>query len=782
MGRSFTVRGRRITPKPINPPEPLESRVVLSPIGAGTPDRSRRAAAAVRPLQAAPEAGSGTFLGGQFASVPSAEFPTIQLAPGYRIERVASGLTYATAMTFDEQGRLYVAEAGGQFLEEPPASRILRIEGGRAVEVANLTALGVADSVAGLAYRGGSFYFTHRDPADRTGAVSRLNPDGTLTRLLSGIVDSQSEHQVNGLRFGPDGRLYVTSGPAFNSGVAGIDNAPFIQRSPGVRTTAGQDLVLTGVNFETPDFRTPDPSDTVQTGAYVPFGTATAPGQVIRGTNKPGGAILAFDPDNAEATVRPFAWGFRNVIGIAFDGAGQLYAAVNGYDVRGSRPINDRYDVTYRVREGAWYGYPDYSAALEPVTDPRFDSPDSLQAMQFVNGVPVGRALRPVIDQAASGLATPDRTLVYGRHEVNSSPSLIDIAPASFGPVGGQVFVAEWGDLAPNTTPLRDGNAGFQIVRIDPETGRAVPFVRNLSRGPASAQGAEGLGIERPYDVQFGPDGAMYIVDYGIARVNRGREAEGQVPYEFPPGTAAIWRVTRDPLAGPTVQALRTDTGRGGADLVVTFSDEVTNLTAANFAVRTPGRDGRFGTSDDRTTPVRSVSFLPGQRTARVSLGRGFRPGQLQQLVLRPEGGPAGVALDGDANGRPGGSFAATFGVGSDLRFTDVDGDRVTLRLRGGGRLETLGGADGAVQQVRVVGARSGRTVLSGEVRRARSGGDGRVDLPAVLGLDGVRNRLTSPTFTIGFPDPAAVDAALASGVVATRTRPDGPRDNWLRP
>ncbi|MEJ7639567.1 MAG: hypothetical protein WKF75_16725 [Singulisphaera sp.] len=121
--------------------------------------------------------------------------------------------------------------------------------------------------------------------------------------------------------------------------------------------------------------------------------------------------------------------------------------------------------------------------------------------------------------------------------------------------------------------------------------------------------------------------------------------------------------------------------------------------------------------------------------------------------------------------------------MGSDLQFTDVDGDRVTLRLRGGGRLETLGGAPTGPCS-RCGSSAPGRAAPSSRARSAvlAAARDGQVDLPTVLGLDGVRNRLTSPTFAIGFPDTAAVDAALASGVVATRTRWDGPRDNRLRP
>jgi len=41
---------------------------------------------------------------------------SLDLPPGYQIEKVVDGLTYATALTWDDQGRLYVAEAGGGIL------------------------------------------------------------------------------------------------------------------------------------------------------------------------------------------------------------------------------------------------------------------------------------------------------------------------------------------------------------------------------------------------------------------------------------------------------------------------------------------------------------------------------------------------------------------------------------------------------------------------------------------------------------------------------------------
>jgi len=327
--------------------------------------------------------------------------------------------------------------------------------------------------------------------------------------------------------------------------VVGIDIAAFVARSPELHTTPCQDITLRGLNFETPDFRTEDPSDTVLTGAYVPFGTETTPGQVIPGTAKCGGAVIAFDPvaDDPEATLEVYAWGMRNVIGVAWGADGTMYAGVNGFDVRGSRPVNDEYDATYIVEEGTWYGWPDHSAALEPL-GPTFDSPDSLQAPTVLDGKMLGKDLAPVIDHDASGLEVADPSLVLGLHGFNSSPSKLAVAPDSWGDLAGHVFVAEWGDLSPNTNPLRDKPEGYQIVGIDPATGQVRPFVRNIEPGPASRQNARLQGIERPIDVKFGPDGAMYVVDYGIANVNPARTAEGQVPYEFPPETGAVWRVT----------------------------------------------------------------------------------------------------------------------------------------------------------------------------------------------------------------------------------------------
>ena len=473
----------------------------------------------------------------------------MQLPQGYRIEKVVGGLNVPTALAWDAQGRMYVAEAGGSLFPEQKAPiRILRVEGGRATPITgDLANSGVNVALVGMTFHNGAFYITHR-AADLTGAVSRVSMDGQVTKVFDGIIDSQAEHQINDIQVGPDGRMYVAVGPAGNAGVIGPSVAPWVMKSPNVHTTPCRDIVLTGRNFRTPDFRTQqDTTDMATTGAYVPFGTETQPGQRIAGTNKCGGSILAFDPNNAEATIRPYAWGFRNLIGLAWNRqTGDMYAAENGYDIRGSRPVQDELDATLRVREGMWYGVPDFSAGRQPLTNPAFEPPDSLQAMVIVSGQPQGKTLGFVIDHAASGLTPPTPDVVVGRHEINSSPSFLDVAPPSWGDMAGQLFIAEWGDLSPPTNPLRGKRpAGYRVVRVDPATGgRAEPFVRNQQPGPASMQGAQGQGLDRPFNVKFGPDGAMYIVDYGVVKIDMSLTKQGKPPYDEMAGTGAIWRVT----------------------------------------------------------------------------------------------------------------------------------------------------------------------------------------------------------------------------------------------
>jgi glucose/arabinose dehydrogenase len=87
----------------------------------------------------------------------------------------------------------------------------------------------------------------------------------------------------------------------------------------------------------------------------------------------------------------------------------------------------------------------------------------------------------------------------------------------------GEVLVAMWGDRAPFSTsgrPIPSPLPGYRVVRVDTDSrpGRVMDFIYNTQGGPASmlSEGSN-VGLERPIDVKFGPDGNLYILDFGQA-------------------------------------------------------------------------------------------------------------------------------------------------------------------------------------------------------------------------------------------------------------------------
>jgi glucose/arabinose dehydrogenase len=102
----------------------------------------------------------------------------------------------------------------------------------------------------------------------------------------------------------------------------------------------------------------------------------------------------------------------------------------------------------------------------------------------------------------------------------------------------GDVFVARFGDLAPITTPRLTTQAGFKVVRVDTHGRRVVDFAVNRIAGPASKLPHEGF--ERPSHCQFGPDGALYVVDWGEIEI-----APERGGVRMQKGTGTLWRIRR---------------------------------------------------------------------------------------------------------------------------------------------------------------------------------------------------------------------------------------------
>jgi glucose/arabinose dehydrogenase len=447
--------------------------------------------------------------GGQHSNVERrVNAADIALPAGYSVVMVAQGLTFPTGGTFDSAGNFYVIESGYSYGEVFTTPRLLRVgQDGQTQVVAEGTNNG---PWTGAAFHDGNF-FVAEGGVNEGGRILRISPAGQITTIVDGLP-SFGDHHTDGPAVSPDGWIYFGQGTASNSGVVGEDNEKFgwLKRHPEFHDIPGADITLAGGNFKDKSGKS--------TGAFVPFGTTTAPGQVIPGQLKCSGSVLRVRPDGSG--LERVAWGFRNPFGLAFSPQGQLYVTDNGYDERGSRPVWGAADILWRVESGQWYGWPDYSAG-EPLTLKKFKPPHGRQP-QFILAQHPGTPPQPV-----------------AKFGVHSSADGFDFSRSDrFGHVG-QAFVALLGDEAPSTGKLLHA-VGFKVVRVDPQTGIIEDFAVNRGphNGPANKIGSGGL--ERPVAVRFNRAGdTLYIVDFGIIL----QDKSGAKPQQ---GSGVIWKVTRD--------------------------------------------------------------------------------------------------------------------------------------------------------------------------------------------------------------------------------------------
>lgn len=446
----------------------------------------------------------------------------VALPRGYRIEAVATGLTYPSGITFDDSGTAYVVESGFSYGEDWQEPRLLRLGPG-----SRLTVIAAGDSngpwTGAAWHRGGegqedAFYVAEGGQL-RGGRILRIARGGKQKVLLEGLP-SYGDHHSNSPVIGGDGMLYFGQGTATNSGVVGVDNSDFgwLKRQPGFHDKPCTDLVLAGVNYVTSNPLSGKKRDSAETGAFSPFGTRTLPGQVVKGGVPCNGAVMRMPL--AGGPLQVVAWGFRNPYSMDFNRSGRLYVLDNGYDERGSRPVWGAADLLWAVQDGAWYGWPDYSGS-KTLDRNEFRAP--------------GKEVPPLLLDKAPG-HVPDPAAFL---PVHSSANGLDF---SFSPAfghEGQAFVALFGDMAPAAGKTL-APVGFRVVRVDTEKGVITDFAVNLkaAKGPASRSGTGGL--ERPVALRFSPDGSsLYVVDFGVMRVSR----KGIYPERL---TGVVWRIWKE--------------------------------------------------------------------------------------------------------------------------------------------------------------------------------------------------------------------------------------------
>ncbi len=422
----------------------------------------------------------------------------IKLPSEYCIDVFAYGLDTPINMIFTDDGEILVADAG----VIDGNGKVLKLK----KNCFEVVAEGFNPPLTGINWLNGNIYVSHR------GFITIVKPDGVKEDIISGLP-SFGDHHNNRVVFGCDGKMYFGQGTATNSGVVGLDNG-WIMKYPFFHDYPGQNIILKGENFTTENIQTNSPCDYAVTGAYSPFGVPGYPYEIVKGIVRASGSILRANLDGSDLEL--IAWGLRNPFRMKFDKFNRLCSTNHGADVRGSRPINNSPDEFHIVTPGSWYGWPDFTGGL-PVTLPQF-KPEGEPQPEFL------LMEHPMIPSRPFSLFTPHSAIMG-----------FDFNYSDFGPYG-DVYIAEYGSEAPETTggkPLP--GVGHRVSRIDMQTGDVSTFAINKSGFAASYTG-EG-GFERPIDVVFGPDNAMYVVDFAVT-------PEGE-PDEFYPSSGVIWRISR---------------------------------------------------------------------------------------------------------------------------------------------------------------------------------------------------------------------------------------------
>lgn len=397
---------------------------------------------------------------------------------GSPLEMVFDQLSFPTSLALGEDGSFYVAESGLRFDGAPPGGRIWHLtpDGERKLLVRNLRA-----PVNGVSLHDGRLYVSE---GGCPGRISRWDLRGGSREVILDNLPGDGNYHTNMAVFGCDDKLYFSQGAMTNTGIIGLDayELGWLRRLPHNCDLPGYDIVLNGVNVETPNPLSEVENATTRTGAFAPFGKHTVRGQRVAAQLPCTASVMRCNPDGSELEL--VAWGLRNAYGLGFLPDGRLLATDQGADDRGSRPVGNVPDMLFEVRKGAWYGWPDFVGET-PITDPRYQSVcGPLPTFLLANHEELPRPEEPLL-----------------RFPPHAAAVKFDVAPAGTSRWEGQLFVALFGDEVPMTA--RSGpRVGRSIVRVDPGDWSLHPFVQDK--------------LLRPIDVRFSPaEPALYILDFG---------------------------------------------------------------------------------------------------------------------------------------------------------------------------------------------------------------------------------------------------------------------------
>jgi glucose/arabinose dehydrogenase/N-acetylneuraminic acid mutarotase len=373
-----------------------------------------------------------------------------------------------TSMAWGPDGRLYVTELFGTIhalkindAKEVVSDRVITTLGSRLTLGISVDPESTPSNVV--------LWVSHSSPSTSNGAlnsskVTRLSGPDFTTRndVITGLPRAIANHGVNAVHFGSDGKLYIAAGGNTGAGAPNMANTEFGPRAEQPLSAA---LLVADVRAAGFDGSCATPENT-----YGP-----SPCDVV-----------------------PYSTGLRNMYDFVFHSNGSIYGPDNGLGVTGTYPPSptdpciglgdptlwtqggeypgDQPDNLNRLVQGKYYGHPN------PYRNGDGWSPECV----FKDGT-------------YQGVAAPSKYVppMYDLGAHKSADGIIEYAGGAFGgALAGDLFITNY-------------SVGDDITRVELSSdGRSVVKASRLAGG-----------FSNPLPITEGPDGTIYVGEFGADKV-----------------------------------------------------------------------------------------------------------------------------------------------------------------------------------------------------------------------------------------------------------------------
>lgn len=250
------------------------------------------------------------------------------LMEGVNVELLTKGCEDSIGITKGDNDDIYIA-----FDDE-----IVRIDNKNKV---NKVYRDSSFDIDDLAYKDGVIYLLSKQ------YLISIDKDGNKKILKDNLL-YKGENIDRNLLIKEDSIL-ISIGAATNSGIV---------KEGGVKDISPINLKLNGVNY-----------GENKTGIFKNYGDDSKESEEIVAQETGNASIIEFNTKTLETKL--FASGIRNIEAYDINSSGEIFAVVGGMKEEGERGIIRDSDYIYNIKQGLWYGWPDFSGG-DPISSPRF--------------------------------------------------------------------------------------------------------------------------------------------------------------------------------------------------------------------------------------------------------------------------------------------------------------------------------------------------------------------------------------------------------------------------